>query len=143
MDLWRKEIEAFDSDLRKRMNHIFAHEVTGINVDSSSFVRAALGFVRPGKFPSWRDYRREWVNRNQERASEVKRRWHLKKMEAYRASARRYYEKHRVDIAVCNRLKYLSRSRETRDRLNTRRRELRKESKFLLEIICAVIVYKK
>lgn len=136
-------IKRFDANLHKRMNNIYAHEVTGINVDSSSFVRAALGFPRYGKFPSWRDYRREWVNRNGERASEVKKIWHLKNMEKYRASARRYYQKHRGAIAIRNRLKYLSRSQETRGRLNTRRKELRKESKFLLEVICATIVYKK
>jgi len=92
---WRVEIERFDADLQRRMKEISFHEITGIDLDSSFFVRAALGFPRRGKFPTWRDNSKEWRNRNRDRVNEAGRiqqkNWRLKNHKKACDRDHRYY----------------------------------------------------
>lgn len=94
---WREAIARFDINLRKRMMRIRAHEVTGIDFNSSSFIRRALGFINRSRFPAWRDHTKEWRNRNRERVNIVARvqnkNWRLNNLKKARDRDRRYYLK--------------------------------------------------
>jgi hypothetical protein len=93
--MWQRAIQDFDADLKIRMTIITRHEITGVDLDSQSFTRKALGFPVPGQFPCWRDHTKEWRNRNRERVNIVARKqqknWRLKNLEKARARDRRYY----------------------------------------------------
>jgi hypothetical protein len=103
---WRAEIERFDADLQRRMKEISFHEITGIDFDSSSFTRRALGFPRYGRFPTWRDNSKEWRNRNRDRVNEVARiqqkNWRLANRKKAHERDHKYYllKKERVKILL-------------------------------------------
>lgn len=97
MENWKREIKRFDIDLKIRMVRIRAHEVTGIDFNSSSFIRRALGFIDRLRFPVWRDHTKEWRNRNRERVNMVARvqqkNWRLNNIKKARDRDRGYYLK--------------------------------------------------
>ena len=69
--MWQIAIQEFDVDLKARMTIITRHEVTGVDFDSRTFARKALGFPVRSKFPFWRDHTKEWRNRNRDRVNIV------------------------------------------------------------------------
>jgi len=104
LERWEEGIRKFDIDLRIRMMRISAHEVTGINLDSISFIRRVLGFIDRSRFPAWRDNTKEWRNRNRERVNELGRiqskNWRLKNLKKARDRDRRYYLKRKLRLEM-------------------------------------------